>query len=961
MENSEKKVSRTPSSTSQNSLFRSGDYSSVSVGSDSSRSSSTKLLYPISFDPDSKLVMSKSESLGDLPLMALPSPLISKRNLGKQVAGIRISSRSYPGSEKYDSSSANSLKFEENEENFKSDDVPDSPMIGSSPYVPSSAKLRSCDVYIGVPSSKPSILRFAKWLRAELELQGVSCFAVDRSKCKDAVGHNIVEKAMDSATYGVVIVTKRSFSNPYSMFELKSFLSRKNLVPIFFELAPTDCIARDIIGKRGELWERSGGELWKSYGGVEKEWKQVVDVLSRIEDLNLEARFENWRDCIFYTLYLLGRKLGKRSLVESVGRWMDRAKEEFPFPRNDKFVGRKKELFELELMLFGDLKKHGGSDCFELQSVCRRKNNNSGVGKKFGKQTKGKEPVVWKESDVEIEMERNPQTHHHHHHHIMGKDENNQTRRMGLRKVRYGKGVACVSGERGMGKTEMLLEFAYRCAQRYKMVLWVGGEARYIRQNYMNLMDVLEIDGSVDNQLCLEINKPRNFEELEVEAIRRLRKEFMRDIPYLVVIDNLESERDWWDGKNIMELLPRFGGETHIVFSTRLPRVVNLDPLKLSYLHAAESMSLMKGRLRDIPVGEVGALRTIEEKLGRLTFGLALVGKILSEHPIGPQGLLDAINRMPDSDLIRREDSWFRRNPFLTKLLELCFLVLGQDNELASRMLLASGWFSPSPIPVMLLTSTSKAPNAHHKSHIWKRCFGVVSSCCKMFQTRRSEEHDSSNVLVKLGFARVATKQGCIQFHEIIKSYARKKADVEVAYAMVHAINAKGSIPEHNEHIWATCFLLFKFGTYLALLKPKASELVSFIKWMALPLATYTFAKFSRCNAALELLRLCSNAVEGAEGPFLSRIDEAIIKSSCWGISYTPTKEFNARLYYESATLKATLFEIRAKLMLQGGDHAIGQQLCRQSISIREVLYGCDHPETISVCNTMSELLRSQE
>ncbi|KAF5199839.1 Tir-nbs disease resistance-like protein [Thalictrum thalictroides] len=230
-----------------------------------------------------------------------------------------------------------------------------------------------------------------------------------------------------------------------------------------------------------------------------------------------------------------------------------------------------------------------------------------------------------------------------------------------------------------------------------------------------------------------------------------------------------------------------------------------------------------------------------------------------------------------------------------------------------------------------------------------------------MFQTRRSEENDSSNVLVKLGFARVATKQRCIQFHEIIKSYARKKADVEVAYAMLHAINAKGSIPEHNEHIWATCFLLFKFGTKLALLKPKASELVYFIKQMALPLATYTFTKFSRCSTALELLRLCSNALENVEGPFLAHIDEAFNKSSCWGSSYTPTKEFNACIYHECATLKATLLEIRAKLMLQGGDHAIGQQLCGQSISIREVLYGSDHPETISVCNTMSELFRAQE
>ena len=56
-------------------------------------------------------------------------------------------------------------------------------------------------------------------------------------------------------------------------------------------------------------------------------------------------------------------------------------------------------------------------------------------------------------------------------------------------------------------------------------------------------------------------------------------------------------------------------------------------------------MSLMKGKMMDFLVVELDALRTIEERLGRLTLGLGIVGSILSELPITPSRLLDTITR----------------------------------------------------------------------------------------------------------------------------------------------------------------------------------------------------------------------------------------------------------------------------------------------------------------------------
>ncbi|KAM0070655.1 putative P-loop containing nucleoside triphosphate hydrolase [Helianthus debilis subsp. tardiflorus] len=64
--------------------------------------------------------------------------------------------------------------------------------------------------------------------------------------------------------------------------------------------------------------------------------------------------------------------------------------------------------------------------------------------------------------------------------------------------MKNAKNVMCITGGPGMGKTEVALEFEHRYSHRYKMVIWVGGEFRYLRQHLLNLSLDLELDVSVD-------------------------------------------------------------------------------------------------------------------------------------------------------------------------------------------------------------------------------------------------------------------------------------------------------------------------------------------------------------------------------------------------------------------------------------------------------------------------------
>ncbi|KAI4315437.1 hypothetical protein L6164_028248 [Bauhinia variegata] len=369
----------------------------------------------------------------------------------------------------------------------------------------SSYRQRNCDVFIGLHGRKPPLLRFANWLRSEFEIQGISCFVSDRARCRSSRKHSIVERAMDVASFGIVIITRKSFKNPYAIEELQFFGGKKNLVPIYFDLSPGDCLVRDIIERRGELWEKHGGEVWLLYEGLEQEWREAVHGLSRVDEWKLEAQDGNWRDCILKAVTLLATKLGRRNVAERLTKWRDKVeKEEFPFIRNENFIGRKKELSQLEFILFGDVTRDSGRDYIELKARPKPKNltigwgNSNALDERWREmhigngRRKEKEPVVWKESEREIEMQSTEFPRRHRHSRL--KRGVKYTRRKRGMKILYGKGIACVSGESGIGKTELILEYAYRYHQRYKMVLWVGGDSRYIRQNYLNLRSFLEVD-----------------------------------------------------------------------------------------------------------------------------------------------------------------------------------------------------------------------------------------------------------------------------------------------------------------------------------------------------------------------------------------------------------------------------------------------------------------------------------
>ncbi|KAF5730418.1 hypothetical protein HS088_TW19G00007 [Tripterygium wilfordii] len=815
----------------------------------------------------------------------------------------------------------------------------------------SNAKLRSCDVFIGFHGQNPNLVRFCKWLKSELELQGIACFVADRAKYSDSQSHEIADRVICSVTYGVIVVSNCSFLNHLSMEEIRFFAQKKNLIPLFFGTGP------------------SGIMSLLDCSSISKDCREAVDGLIKCDEYKLEANEGNWRSCVTKASGILRVKLGRKSVAEKDVEGF----EELPFPRNRFFVGREKEIMEIESAFFGF------EDCCEQNySLPTIKGEASGQSEGLADEESESSTMTGggryinlelgkcKEPNLEAWVEP-----------VVGRNSLNLKRlkykksKSGNHKNLSGSSVICITGVAGIGKTELALEYAYRYSQRYKMVLWVGGEARYFRQNILNLSLNLGLDVSADAEK--ERGRIRSFEEQEFEAFTRVKREVFREMPYLLILDNLETEKEWWEGKDLHDLIPRNTGGSHVIITTRLTKVMNFDIMQLLPLPLSEAMVLMRGRRKkDYPAEEFEFLAKFDEKLGRLSFGLWVIGSLLSELGITPSALFEAVNQVPLEDgsicsyLSITDEQYCKNNPFLMKILRFCLAILQQTNEsrnvIASRMLLVGAWFAPAPISAALLATAAKnVPAAGDRLRRWTRCLKFVFGCCGGCGLAPQSEEDSALLLVKLGLARRANRQpGCwIQFLPITQLVARRKENLLAAKATVQSVRKIGNAFVHSEHLWASAFLVFGFKSEPPIVQLKAMDMVLYIRKTALPMAIRSFTTFSRCNSALELLKVCTNVLEEVEKSFVTQIQDWCHGSLCWKTKKLQGNQKVDEFVWQDVTLlKASLLESRAKLLLRGGHFDSGEELCRTCISIRTVMLGHNHAQTLAAQETLAKLVR---
>jgi hypothetical protein len=187
---------------------------------------------------------------------------------------------------------------------------------------------------------------FAVWLKEELERAGVRCFFDEESlRIGDEAAGKMLQ-AMETAAYGIVILSPGFFLQEWCAKELHTFVRRKRLVPIFLpsanqggEGAPPDSglLAFQVVeeGKRRAI-ERKVWEGFKRFVWTEAEYMEAVTF--SFTGVRLDASDSFWNTCI-------------RKATKAVLELLGKVEEGLRLSEEELLVGQREHLLSLKHLL----------------------------------------------------------------------------------------------------------------------------------------------------------------------------------------------------------------------------------------------------------------------------------------------------------------------------------------------------------------------------------------------------------------------------------------------------------------------------------------------------------------------------------------------------------------------------------------------------------------------------------
>jgi hypothetical protein len=155
---------------------------------------------------------------------------------------------------------------------------------------------------------------FAVWLLRVLENVGLRCFFDDRSLKPSEHAASEMLKAMDTAAYGIIILSAGFFGREWCMKELQTFAGRERILPVFFGTFDEVQRARD-AAITGCKWQ-----TFELFEWTENEYRQAAEVSTQHTGLVLEKLDGCWDTLIFKVrdevLGLLGKENGGLHISE---------------------------------------------------------------------------------------------------------------------------------------------------------------------------------------------------------------------------------------------------------------------------------------------------------------------------------------------------------------------------------------------------------------------------------------------------------------------------------------------------------------------------------------------------------------------------------------------------------------------------------------------------------------------
>jgi hypothetical protein len=295
--------------------------------------------------------------------------------------------------------------------------------------------------------------------------------------------------------------------------------------------------------------------------------------------------------------------------------------------------------------------------------------------------------------------------------------------------------LVVVQGMAGVGKTELVAQYAYRHLHDYDVVAWAQVGARKLEDVLSDLARAL-----------LEPAEPLPSTTAElIDLVSKALKERPR---VLVVLDDVRDADNLW--------LPVHG---HVLVTSRrrdLPVPERASTLELGVLAPGHALTLLLGE-RQLQGPQLQAARELSAWLGGLPLSLAIARQAMHARELMPQELLVQL---------REDPSPLRLNLNLEERLSWSFAQLDTNDGLARDMLLIAACLADAAIPFEVITGALTQLRAAE----------LQEQALQIARTR----------LVDLGLANV--EEDGLRLYSAVALVARSRASDAHAQAAVHGL-----------------------------------------------------------------------------------------------------------------------------------------------------------------------------
>ncbi len=338
-----------------------------------------------------------------------------------------------------------------------------------------------------------------------------------------------------------------------------------------------------------------------------------------------------------------------------------------------------------------------------------------------------------------------------------------------------------ISGLGGIGKTQIAIEYAYRCRDDYRAVLWARAATR----------DTLIADFQA---IAAMLDLPEQKVADQSMVIAAVKRWLISHSGWLLILDNAD------DVEMASDFLP-LGGDGHILLTTRAQAVGSIaNSIEVEKMESAEGMLLLlrrarilvsDGLLNQATEADRERAKAIFVALDGLPLALDQAGAYIEETNCGLSGYLDLF-RTRRRELLKRRSKLPTDHPEpIATTWSLSFQRVEQINLGAADLLRFCTFLDPDGIPEEIITE--------NPSVLGQVLQSVVSDVFKL--------NEAIETLRTFSFIRRNPDTKLLSLHRLVQAVFKDGMDKKTqrlwAVRAVRAVNA--AFPEVTYANWTRC------------------------------------------------------------------------------------------------------------------------------------------------------------